>query len=149
MNKLHDRFNDFIAKRGLKSTAQRGLIVDVFLKTEGHLSTEELYEKVKSVDNSVGQATVYRTMKLLCESGLAREVHFGDGLARYEKYNEDHDHHDHLICQSCGKNLEVVDERIESLQEELAKQHGFVLTSHRMYLYGVCSDCRKSKKLDG
>ena len=142
---LHDKFNKFIAAQGLKNTSQRNLIADVFFKTEGHLSTEELYEKVKVKDSSIGQATVYRTMKLLCESELAKEVHFGDGLARYELDNDKHDHHDHLICSSCGTTIEVLDELIEQRQNALAQQHGFVLTSHRMYLYGICPNCRNKR----
>ncbi|ABB39472.1 ferric uptake regulation protein [Oleidesulfovibrio alaskensis G20] len=138
-------FTDYIVANGLKMTPQRMLIVDVFLREDGHLTTEELYEKVKREDPSVGQATVYRTMKLLSESGIAKEVRFGDGVARYEqKYGSKH--HDHLICETCGRNIEVLDEHIELLQEELAAKHGFVLTSHRMYLYGECRECRDKKK---
>ena len=144
MQKPLNVFIDYISTHGLKFTPQRRLIVDVFLKQPGHLSTEELYDKVKAADPGVGQATVYRTLKLLCESGLAKEVHFGDGVARYETlYGSAH--HDHLICVSCGKQVEVVDESIEKLQEELAKRYGFVLTSHHMYLYGVCAGCRSKK----
>ena len=137
-------FTDYITQNGLKVTPQRMLIVEVFLRDQGHLTTEELYEKVKKADPSVGQATVYRTMKLLCDSGLGKEVHFGDGVARYEQqYGSKH--HDHLICEKCGKNLEVMDDRIEKLQEELAAKYGYVLTSHRMYLYGMCDECRSKK----
>ncbi len=138
-------FADYVADHGLKNTPQRRLIVDVFFKSDKHLSTEDLYDLVRKEDNGIGQATVYRTLKLLCDAGLAREMHFGDGIARYEPV-EDDSHHDHLICASCHKNIEVVDENIERLQVELAKKHGFTLTSHRMYLYGVCKDCRKAAK---
>lgn len=134
-------FDEYIVKNGLKNTPQRRLIVDVFFKQGKHLSTEELYDVVRTVDANIGQATVYRTLKLLRDAGLANEVHFGDATARFEPI-EDDSHHDHLICVSCGKNLEVVDDDIERLQEELAKRHGFILTSHRMMLHGVCKDCR-------
>ena len=137
-----EAFSDYIAKQGLKNTPQRRLIVDVFFKSGEHLSTEELYDQVRAVDEGVGQATVYRTLKLLCEANLAREMHFGDGTARYEPIADD-SHHDHLICTACGRNQEFVDEDIERRQEELAARYGFVLTSHRMYLYGVCENCRK------
>lgn len=147
MQEAMNVFQEYISRKGLKSTPQRQLIVDVFLKAGGHLATEEVYDLVKKVDASVGQATVYRTMKLLCDSGLAKEVHFGDGVARYEqKYGSQH--HDHLICERCGRNIEVLDENIEHLQEELARRHGFVLTSHRMYLYGICEACRTARKDD-
>ncbi len=135
-------FTEFIASRGLKNTPQRHIIFDVFFSSDQHLSTEELYDAVRAVDARIGQATVYRTMKLLCEAGLAKEMHFGDGTARFEP-NTDNTHHDHLICTGCGKNLEVVDDTIEQLQVELARKHGFTLTSHRMYLYGLCSSCRR------
>jgi Fur family ferric uptake transcriptional regulator len=133
-------FSEYIASQGLKNTPQRHLIVDVFFTSDKHLSTEELYDRVRAVDEGVGQATVYRTLKLLCEANLAREMHFGDGTARYEPI-ADSSHHDHLICTVCGKNLEFVNEDIERLQDELAARYGFVLTSHRMYLYGICNGC--------
>ncbi|MDR2076273.1 MAG: transcriptional repressor [Desulfovibrio sp.] len=138
-------FSDYIADHGLKQTPQRRLIAQVFFATDKHLTTEELYAKVRAVDAGVGQATVYRTLKLMCEAGLAKEMHFGDGTARYEPVL-DETHHDHLICTQCGKNIEVMDETIETLQETLARNHDFILTSHRMYLYGICSGCRKPLK---
>ena len=134
-------FRDYIAAHGLKLTPQRRLIAEIFLKQDGHLSTEELYDRVRREDPSIGQATVYRTLKLFCDAGLAKEVHFGDGLARYEQMF-DNPHHDHLICVACGKQVEAVDENIEKLQEKLAERNGFLLTSHHMYLYGVCQSCR-------
>jgi Fe2+/Zn2+ uptake regulation proteins len=134
-------FREYIASHGLKYTPQRKVIAETFLKEDGHLSTEELYDKVRKADSSIGQATVYRTLKLFCEAGLAKEVHFGDGMARYEKMFGS-EHHDHLICIACGKQVEVVDVDIEKLQEKLAEKNGFLLTSHHMYLYGVCSSCR-------
>ncbi|MBU1002279.1 MAG: transcriptional repressor [Proteobacteria bacterium] len=135
-------FSDYLAKSNLKMTPQRRLILEVFLRDQGHLASEDLYNMVKREDKSIGQATVYRTLKLLSESGLAKEVHFGDGVTRYErKYGSKH--HDHIICEQCGKTLEVMDEEIEHLQEKLALSHGFVLTAHKMYLYGLCADCRK------
>lgn len=141
--KVLDKFYSFLGGKGLKNTPQRRLIVETFLKTKDHVTTEELYALVRAKDPKIGQATVYRTLRLLCEAGLAREFHFGGGMASYEPAEEAH--HDHLICTSCGKNIEVVDETIERLQEKLAAGHGFSLTSHRMYLYGVCSDCSKKR----
>lgn len=138
-------FAEYIANNNLKNTPQRRLIVEVFFTSGKHLSTEELYTVVRSVDSSIGQATVYRTLKLLCEAGLAKELHFGESTARYEPVKDD-SHHDHLICTSCGKNIEVMDEGIERLQDDLARRNGFILTSHRMILYGICDACRKPGK---
>ncbi|MDA8157426.1 MAG: Fur family transcriptional regulator [Actinomycetota bacterium] len=140
-----DIFHDFIAAKGFKMTSQRMHILDVFLKKEGHLSPEELYSIVKTKYPSIGRATVYRVLKLLKEAGLANQVDFGDGYSRYEhKYG--HAHHDHLICVSCGKAIEVVDEEIEKLQEKLAARYGFALEGHKMDLFGLCPSCLKKKK---
>ena len=135
-------FSDFIARKKLKMTPQRRQILDVFLSEEGHVTSEELYQKVKRDYASIGQATVYRTLKLLADSGLAKAVEFGDGAVRYEiLYGQSH--HDHLICEECGVNVEVVDPAIERLQIEVANRHGFKLTGHKLYLYGLCPACQK------
>ncbi len=134
-------FTDFLAKKNLRDTSQRELILDEFLRREQHISAEELYDIVKQRDRTIGQATVYRGLKLLCEAGLAREVDFGDGTMRYE-HEFGHEHHDHLACTSCGKMIEVLDPAIETLQKALAEKYGFRLSNHEMYLYGTCSECQ-------
>lgn len=137
-------FEDYLIKRHLRGTPQRGMILDAFLRREEHLSAEQLYDMVKKRDPSIGQATVYRVLKLMVEAGLAREVDFGDNVMRYEHcYN--HPHHDHLVCRGCGKTVEVVDSVIEELQKRVAESFGFELTDHEMYLYGLCESCRKKK----
>lgn len=135
-------FQAYLKGRHLKVTPQRRFILNAFLHASGHPSTEDLYRRVQEDDPGIGQTTVYRTMKLLVAAGLAREVQFSDGVARYESVLGV-SHHDHLICESCGTNLEVVDSRIEALQEDLAASHGFTLTSHKMCLYGLCPACRE------
>ncbi len=136
-------FQQYVASNGLKNTTQRTLIAEVFMSSHGHFSTEEVYDAVRAVDSSVGQATVYRTMKLLCDAGLAHEVQFGDGITRYEP--ESQEHHDHLICERCGKAIEIYNKKIEKLQEAIADKYGFEPTRHILCLYGVCSDCRNKK----
>jgi Fur family transcriptional regulator, ferric uptake regulator len=124
----------------LKSTAQRDDIAHVFFASNRHISVEELYNEVKRINPRIGYATVYRTMKLLTECGLAVERHFRDGEARYESQAEGH-HHDHLICERCGKIVEFEEERIEALQAEVARRLGFQFTGHKMELYGLCREC--------
>ncbi len=148
MTEEKDLFAEYLSRNNLRMTPQRGLILDVFLRTEGHITSEELYSRVKRKDRSIGQATVYRTLKLLSDAGLAREVDFGDGILRYE-HDYAHEHHDHIICERCNRQIEVIDEGIERLQERLAKRHGFHLTGHRMYLYGICPECMKRKDRKG
>jgi len=142
MKSEREIFEKYLIKQNLRDTPQRNLILDAFLRREEHVSAEQLYDIVKKRDPSIGQATVYRVMKLLIEAGLAREVDFGDGIMRYEHaYN--HPHHDHLVCRGCGKTVEVIDPVIEELQKRVAQSHGFELTDHEMYLYGHCTECRK------
>lgn len=138
---LHERLDEYMSRKGLRSTAQRRIVTDVFFRSAGHLSIEELLSQVRRQDRKVGYATVYRTLKLLKESGLANERHFGDGLSRYEVAHEG-THHDHLICTSCGAIVEFEDEAIEAMQEELAKRFGYTLTRHKHELYGLCPKCQ-------
>lgn len=134
--------NRYIVEKGLKQTRQRNLIVDTFFAAGGHLNVEELLARVREQDPRISAATVYRTMKLLTECGLAQPRHFGDGQTRYETAG---DHHDHLICTRCGLIVEFENEEIERLQVAVAKKHGFVVKDHKMELYGICSSCRKGR----
>lgn len=135
-------FREFIARKGLKTTRQRDTVLDCFLSSDHHMSTEDLYLKVRAKNPTIGFATVYRTLKLFAESGIAREIHFGDGQTRYE-HVEEGEHHDHLICTRCGAVTEFENETIERLQAEVAEQFGFVVEKHRLELYGICPKCRK------
>ena len=137
-------FKEHLRQQGLKSTAQRDDIAHVFFASRGHISVEELYHQVKQVNAHIGYATVYRTMKLLTDCGLAVERHFRDGEARYESVAEGH-HHDHLICERCGAIIEFEEARIEALQAEVALRLGFRLTGHKMELYGLCRECRRDE----
>ncbi len=136
-------FKEHLRQQHLKSTAQRDDIARVFFARSGHSTVEELYTAVKQVNPGIGYATVYRTMKLLAECGLAVERHFHDGEARYES-TVDRAHHDHLICEGCGTIVEFEENRIESLQAEVARRFGFRLSGHKMELYGRCRSCQKA-----
>ena len=140
--KEREIFLEHIQKAGLRRTSQRDLILEMFLKTEDHLSSEDLYWLVQKQDPSVGHTTVYRTLKLLAEAGLAREVRFGDGKTYYE-HHYNHEHHDHLICTECGKIIEFFSAEIEDLQDKMAEKYGFRLTNHSLRMWGVCEDCQK------
>jgi Fur family ferric uptake transcriptional regulator len=131
----------YMAKKGLRSTDQRRLIVETFFHSPNHVSIEELLAQVRAHDSKVGYATVYRTLKLLTESGIAFERRFGDGLTRYE-LADDESHHDHLICLECGRITEFEEPEIELLQEKVALRYGYDLRSHKHEMYGVCPDCR-------
>lgn len=133
---------DFLGKKNLKLTNQRREILEAFLDTEKHVTAEDLYNIVKKKDPDIGFATVFRTLKLLGEADIAKEVDFGDRRMRYEhKYG--HKHHDHLICVECGKFIEVIDEKIEKLQNELCKRLHFEPVRHKMEIFGRCRECVK------
>jgi Fur family ferric uptake transcriptional regulator len=132
----------FIAERRLKATRQRHLILETFFQLDGHFSVEQLWAKVRALDPRVSVATVYRTMKLLAESNLAHAQNFGDGQTRYEPA-VGREHHDHLICTRCGTIIEFENDRIEQMQDAVARKHGFRVTSHKMELYGLCRACQK------
>lgn len=137
-------FKEALRERALKSTSQRDDIARVFFANNRHISVEELYREVKVVNPRVGYATVYRTVRLLRECGLAAERHFHDGEARFENTEDEH-HHDHLICERCGRIVEFANDAIERLQEHVAQKLGFVITRHKMELYGICAECRAGR----
>jgi Fur family transcriptional regulator, ferric uptake regulator len=133
---LKARWRSYLDEHKLNTTQQRELIVDYFLRSRDHVSIDELLVRVRKRNKKVGYATVYRTLKLLVESGLAHQRQFGDGQARYEVTGE---HHDHLICVKCGLILEFEDDEIERLQDRIAERlGGFEVVRHRHELYGLC-----------
>lgn len=142
--KEQEIFLEHIQKAGLRRTAQRDLIMEIFLRTEEHLTSEDLYWLVQKEDPSVGHTTVYRTLKLLTEAGLAREVRFGDNKTYYE-HHYNHEHHDHMICTECGRVIEFFSPEIEDLQDEMAEKFGFRPTHHSLRLWGVCFECRNQE----
>ncbi len=129
----------YLEENHLKHTAQRDAILDVFLDATGHITSDEIYSRVRKEHPNIGYTTVYRTMKLLCEAGLAQERHFDDGITRYEI---EHEHHDHLVCTKCGRVIEFECAMIEATQNEIADRYHFRMLRHRHELYGHCEDCR-------
>ena len=109
-------FRQYLKEKGLLYSKQREQILKTFMKARSHLAIDDLYNVVRKKNPRIGLATVYRTMRVICNCGLAREVDFGDGLRRFEhKYR--HQHHHHLVCIKCGRVIEVTSNQIESLQK--------------------------------
>ena len=106
----------YLERKGLKTTQQREAIVDAFLRSSGHVALEDLLSSARRKYPRVGLATVYRTVKLLEEAGIAEARHFGPGQTLYE-VAEGRAHHDHLICEACGFIIEFESDEIEQLQE--------------------------------
>ncbi len=133
-----------LARLGLKHSRQRELVAEVFFTTPGHVAVEELIQRVRRSDPRVSVATVYRTMKLLAECGLAAPRQFDGGQTRYEPA-VGRPHHDHLICTACGEIVEFANEQIEALQARVAARHGFQVETHKLELYGRCVRCRPAR----
>ncbi|MEZ5359290.1 MAG: transcriptional repressor [Candidatus Zixiibacteriota bacterium] len=141
----HQIFNDFIKGAGLRGTEQRALILDTFLNTDEHVSVDDLFGMVKLENKKIGYATVHRTMKLITESGLAREVVFNDGIARFE-HTLDTGHHHHFVCKSCDAVIEFNSDAVDAEEKRLAKAYGFEVQSHHFKIYGICKECRRKKR---
>ncbi len=140
---IERRFRLFLQGRGLRVTPERIQILYAVLETEEHLQADELAFRLKRAGSRVSRATVYRTLVHLVEAGLVRKVDFGEGHAHYENAVKGDGHHDHLICETCGKVIEFLDPQVEKIQEEIAARYQFLLTGHQFQLSGTCEDCRK------
>lgn len=138
-------FHHHLRHVGLKHTGQRDTILRTFLDTRDHLSTDELYRLVKKQDEGIGFTTVYRTLKLLAECGLASEVEFNDGVARYEHQYNRRNHH-HMVCTECGSSVEFFSPEIERVEHEIGRKHKYATTRHTFQIYGLCENCRKKSK---
>lgn len=145
MTAMHRQFRQYLNDSGLKATRQREAIVQAFFAARGHLSAEDLHRRVSRQHPEIGLVTVYRTLKILAEAGLAKERQFGGNEARYEPV-ERGSHHDHLICVDCGKIVEFENADIEALQDLVARRHGFSVTDHKLELYGHCRGCRQGRR---
>ena len=132
----------FLRENKLRFTSQRQTILEVFLDHEGHAEVDDLFQIIREIDPTIGIATVYRTMNILVECGLARENTLSKGQKTFEKlYHQSH--HDHLICTQCDKIVEFEHPLIEQYQLEISQNHGFTLRQHKMEIYGICRDCQK------
>jgi Fur family transcriptional regulator, ferric uptake regulator len=139
-----DILHRHLKRVGLKQTAQRDTILRTFLETHDHLSTDELHRLVQRKDLRIGYTTVYRTLKLLAECGLASEVAFHDGISRYEHQYNRRSHH-HMVCTECGSSVEFFSPEISQLEQEIGRRHHYLTTRHTFQIYGICEDCRNKR----
>jgi Fur family ferric uptake transcriptional regulator len=133
------KLRKYLAVRGLRCTVERLTILKTVWDHRGHPSAEEISQELSSGPLCVSRATVYRTLDLLVETGLLTCSTLGEGHRHYEIHAE---HHDHLICRSCGRIIEISSAELERLQEELCKKHDFQTISHSLEIIGYCSRCR-------
>ena len=138
-------FKNLLKDNSLKFTIQREVILQTLYKSDEHLTPESLHHLLQNnfPDLKIGIATVYRTLALLEDSDMVTSLSFGAQGKKYELGAKEH--HDHMICTSCGQITEFVDEEIENRQDAIAKELGFKISDHSMQIYGICKDCQKNK----
>lgn len=141
VRQAEDAFHGHLKRVGLKHTGQRDTILRTFLETRDHLSTDELYRLVRKKDPRIGFTTVYRTLKLLADCGLASAVAFQDGVARYEHQYNRRSHH-HMVCTECGISVEFFSPEVDRMEQEIGRKHRFLTTRNLFQIYGICEECR-------
>src|SRR5437588_2379896 len=127
----NQKFIDFLGQRNLRLTSQRQAIIESVFSTDEHFTAEQLLEWSRRKDKSVSRATVYRTLPLLTESGLVREMDFGQDHKFYDPNYADHPNHNHIICQVCSKIVEFESEKIEQIEDEISHRLGFSVKAQR------------------
>ncbi|MCX6355217.1 MAG: Fur family transcriptional regulator [Candidatus Aureabacteria bacterium] len=146
MENPRDIFIAHLRRKGLFLTRERRLILEAIFSLRKHFDFDELYDTVKKRVGRVSRATIYRTIPLLIDSGLIRDVFRGTSGTQYEQVRG-LEHHDHLLCVSCGSYIEFKDERIERAQQEVCKKHGFVSVDHKLGIRGYCRKCALIKRV--
>ncbi|MEO0185914.1 MAG: transcriptional repressor [candidate division WOR-3 bacterium] len=136
----YKRLKDFSKKHHLKSSKKRLSIIECFINQNKHVSAEELYNKMKKAYPGIGYSTVYRTLKLLVECGLASACNFEQGITKFESAYEK-EHHDHMICTKCGAIIEFTNKEIERMQRNVARKYKFLFHNHKLEIYGLCLKC--------
>jgi Fur family ferric uptake transcriptional regulator len=138
----HDKFSSFLAGRGLRYTAERRAVVGVVFEKHRHFEADDLLVWARAHHPRVSRATIYRTLELLVNSGLVRQMTLGDKSAQHYEQVLGIPHHDHLICLSCGRVQEVSSASLEREQDALCDRHGFEAHHHNLEIFGLCRRCR-------
>ena len=138
----YDILRDHLSNKGLKRTQQRFDILDAFMGSIGHITAYDLHTILKKRRLNIGFSTVYRTLKLLTECGIAHEVNFGDGVARFAKAFK-RETHGHLVCTKCGNAVEFETLPFDKTKTQIAAKNGYIARSFRFEIYGLCRKCRK------
>ena len=133
-------FRNYIREKGLRNTPEREMIIEEIFSIHDHFDVDELFLRMRNKKKIVSRASIYRTIPLLVESGLIKEVFFEDGHLHYE-HIYGHKHHCHIRCICCGRNLEFADDEIVRIQNQIGKKYGFAITSYRFELLGYCPQC--------
>ncbi|HVH57030.1 MAG TPA: transcriptional repressor, partial [Vicinamibacterales bacterium] len=137
-------FIDSLRPAGSKRSSKRDLIVNVFLRQEGHLTADDIVDLIRREDERISRATIYRTLQWMVEAGIARKVDFGEGRFRFE-HSYRHPRHFHLICKTCNRSFEFLSSDIEGLIEEVASARGFAPRQSVLQIHGTCDACQTGR----
>ena len=137
-------FSRYLREQGLPITQQREAVAQVVFSATGHLSVEEIEQRLRQGEERIGKATIYRTLDLLVKSKLVEEHDFGEGFKRYEHRLSREPVHEHLICLECGTVLEFRSDEVARIEQRVLSDHGFEPARHRLEIYGLCQDCRSA-----
>jgi Fur family ferric uptake transcriptional regulator len=137
------RFMDFLTQKNLRLTSQRQAIIESAFSTDQHFTADQLLEWSRQRDKTVSRATIYRTLPLLTESGLVREMDFGKDHKFYDPNYAHHPHHNHIICQDCDKIVEFESDKIEKIENEISHRLGFSVKAHRLQITAACEELKK------
>ncbi len=137
-------FGRYLREQGLPVTPQREAVADVVFSSEEHLSVDDIERRLRDGGERIGKATVYRTLDLLVRSQLVEEHDFSEGFKRYEHRLSRQPEHEHLICQECGSVTEFQSEEVRRIQDQVAAEHGFLPSRHKLEIYGLCAACREA-----
>jgi Fur family ferric uptake transcriptional regulator len=140
-----DIFRKYLERRGLKLTAERQALFDELFARHEHFEADELLVRLRDKHKKISRATIYRALDLLVDSGIVGRVRIGESGYRYERLRAG-EHHDHLICNECGRVMEFFEPRIESLQDEVCERYGFLALSHSHQMRGLCRQCRPRER---
>lgn len=147
MRDIADRFEEFLRKQGLRLTRQRAEILKSIYGTHKHVSADDLYDRLRKSDANnrlkISRATVYRTLSLLEEGGFVDKLDVPSTQGALYEHTLEHEHHDHMVCDHCGRIIEFHDDRLEAVQAAAVERHGFLARSHRLNVFGICATCQK------
>ena len=141
MNLFHSRLKE----KSLKITSQRNELAKWIFQVHEHFTVDDVVESFRKVGKKISVATVYRIVETMLDLNLLIEHDFGKGQKYYE-HTPGHEHHDHMICNQCGKIIEFVDENLEALKDAIARSHGFKMESHALRIFGLCDTCQAKNK---
>src|SRR6059058_4066465 len=139
-----EKFMHFLAHKNLRITSQRQAIVETVFETDEHFTAEQLLEWSRQRDKSVSRATVYRTLPLLTESGLVREMDFGKDYKFYDPNYAEHPNHNHIICQDCAKIVEFESDKLEQIEHEITRKLGFSIKAQRLQITAQCDTLKRA-----